>query len=52
MEAITMTSLDHCLGFMLWFKQRFEDGLIGLVVVFASFWALGVGSSLQWVGFN
>ncbi len=30
--------------FMLWFKQRFEDGLIGLIVVFAVF-GLGAGSS-------
>ncbi len=30
--------------FMLWFKQRFEDGLIGLVIVFAIL-ALGAGSS-------
>jgi hypothetical protein len=30
--------------FMLWFKQRFEDGLIGIIVVFAIL-ALGAGSS-------
>jgi hypothetical protein len=30
--------------FMLWFKQRFEDGLIGIIVVFAVL-ALGAGSS-------
>jgi hypothetical protein len=30
--------------FMLWFKQRFEDGIIGLIVVFAVL-ALGAGSS-------
>lgn len=30
--------------FMLWFKQRFEDGVIGLIVVFAVL-ALGAGSS-------
>ena len=30
--------------FMLWFKQRFEDGLIGIVLIFALI-ALGAGSS-------
>jgi len=30
--------------FMLWFKQRFEDGVIGLIVVFAVL-VLGAGSS-------
>ncbi len=30
--------------FMLWFKQRFEDGIIGLIVVFVVL-ALGAGSS-------
>lgn len=30
--------------FMLWFKQRFEDGIIGLIVVFAAL-LLGGGSS-------
>lgn len=42
-SAITLTSWTiH--WFMLWFKQRFEDSVIGLVVIFLVL-ALGAGSS-------